>query len=150
MDEKARQDFFVLMCKIGGEIDAASGGGLSLQHSHPQVLDLCMAPGGFTESVLKRNHDAYVCAFTLPRNLGGHIIIHRKDPRVSRNFGDITMLHQEFRVTGLPQDHPEFSKLDDLLLWTGKTFDLIFCDGQAFVHTHRTSLNIGNRWKLFG
>ena len=122
------------MCKIGGEIDAASGGGLSLQNS-PQVLDLCMAPGGFTRSVQKRNQHAHVCAFTLPPELGGHEIIHYEDPRVDRMFGDITMLHQEFRITDLPKDHPEFSKLDDSLLWTDKIFDLIFCDGQA-LRTH--------------
>ena len=124
------------MCKIGGEIDAGSGGGLSLQNSHAQVLDLGMAPGGFTSSVLKRNPDAYVCAFTLPPELGGHEIIHYEDPRVNRMFGDITMLHQEFRITDLPKDHPEFSKLDDSLLWTGKTFDLIFCDC-SYLRTHQ-------------
>ena len=123
------------MCKIGGEIDAASGGGLSLRNSHAQVLDLCMAPGGFTSSVLKINQDAYVCAFTLPATLGGHMVMQRKDPRVSTLSGDITMLHQEFRIEDLPHDHPEFSKLDDTLLWTGRTFDLIFCDGQA-LRTH--------------
>lgn len=133
--EKDRLDFFYLMRKIGAEIDAASGGGLSLQNSHAQVLDLGMAPGGFSWSVLKINQDAYVCALTLRAKLGGHIIILKEDPRVSRMFGDITMLHQELRITDIPKEHPEFSKLDDLLLWTGKTFDLVFCDGQA-LRTH--------------
>ena len=123
--------FYLSMCKVGDEIDAASGGGLSVQNSYAQVLDLGMAPGGFTSSVLKLNQYAYVYAFTLPSKLGGHMIMHHKDPRVSRMYGDITMLHREFRITDLPKDHPEFSKLDDSLLWTGKTFDLIFCDGQA-------------------
>ena len=131
--------FFLLMCKIGGEIDEASGGGLSLQNSHAQVLDLGMAPGGFTSSVLKRNRHACVYAFTLPPELGGHEIIHYEDPRVSMKFGDITMLHQEFRITDLPEAHPEFSLLDDSLLWTDKTFDLIFCDGQA-LRTHKAHI----------
>ena len=69
------------------------------------------------------------------------MIMQKKDPRVSRMF---TMLHREFRITDLPKEHPEFSKLDDSLSWTDKTFDLIFCDGQAFVHTKRISLNIGD------
>ncbi|KAM0795671.1 hypothetical protein BDR22DRAFT_825810 [Usnea florida] len=139
VDNPRKEDqlaFFLLMVKIGDEIDAASGGGLSLQNSHAQVLDLGMAPGGFTRSVQKRNQHAYVCAFTLPPELGGHEIIHYEDPRVNRMFGDITMLHQELRITDLPKDHPEFSKLDDSLLWSGKTFDLIFCDGQA-LRTHQ-------------
>ena len=123
--------FYLSMCKIGDEIDAASGGGLSLQNSHAQVLDLGMAPGDFTSSVLKRNQDAYICALTLPCKLGGHMIMQYKDSRISRMFRDITMLHREFCITDLPEKHPEFSKLDDLLLWTGKTFDLIFCDCQA-------------------
>ena len=131
--------FYLSMCKIGDEIDAASAGGLTLQNSHAQVLDLGMAPGGFTSSVLKRNRHAYVCAFTLPPELGGHIIIHYEDPRLSMKFGDITMLHQELRIKDLPEEHPEFSKLDDSVLWTDKTFDLIFCDGQA-LRTHRAHI----------
>ena len=134
-NETERLTFFHSMRKIGAEIDAFSGGGLSLQNSHAQVLDLCMAPGGFSSSVLKINQVAYVCAITLDPKFGGNIIIQKEDPQINRMYGDITMLHQELRITDIPKEHPEFSKLDDRLLWTGKTFDLVFCDGQT-LRTH--------------
>ena len=119
------------MCKIGDEIDAASGGALSLLHSNPRVLDLCMAPGGFTASSLKHSPHAVVCALTLPHDLGGLKVIHRRDIRVSMKFGDITMLHTEFGVTEIPNDHGELSHFSDKRPWHGELFDLIFCDGQV-------------------
>ena len=119
------------MCKIGDEIDAASGGALSLPHNHPRVLDLCMAPGGLTASSLKHSPHAVVCAVTLPQDLGGLKIIHRRDMRVTMKFADITMLHTEFGVTEIPNDHCEFSQFSDQRLWHGELFDLIFCDGQV-------------------
>ena len=119
------------MCKIGDEIDAASGGALSLPHSHPRVLDLCMAPGGFTASSLKHSPHAVVCAVTLPQDLGGLKIIHRRDMRVTMKFADITMLHTEFGVTEIPTGPCQLSQFSDQRLWHGELFDLIFCDGQV-------------------
>lgn len=132
---KDRKAFFNMMRWIGDEMDTASNGALSLPHSNARVLDLCMAPGGYTAAVLKHSSHAVVCAFTLPLALGGHQIIHRQDSRLSRKFGDITMLYRELRVTDIPQDHPKFSNLDDRRLWGDKEFDLVFCDGQA-LRTH--------------
>lgn len=129
-----------MMSKIGDEMEQKCGGVLSLPHSNARVLDLCMAPGNYTTSVLQYSPHAVVRAFTLPSDLGGHQVAPRfcgkRHPRVRVSFGDITMLHTEFGVTELPQDHPDFSKFDDRHLWKGKFFDLVFCDGQA-LRTHR-------------
>lgn len=125
------------MCKIGDEINTASGGALELLESNPRVLDLCMAPGGYTASALKYSPHANVCAFTLPINRGGHKIIHRQDKRLDTMFEDITMLYKEFGLTELPQDHPESSNFSDMRLCNdGELFDLVFCDGQA-LRTHK-------------
>lgn len=123
--------FFKIMCKIGNEISAACGDALQLPVSNARVLDLCMAPGGYTASTLEHSPHAIVCALTLPSKLGGHPVIHRKDKRVSIIFKDITTLYKEFGLTELPQDHPKFSKFSDMRLWYGKSFDLVFCDGQV-------------------
>ena len=116
-------------------MDAKSGGTLTLPRSNARVLDLCMAPGGYTASVLKYSPHAVVCAFTLDRRMGGHEKLLRKDTRVDITFGDITMLHREFGVEEIPHDHSEFSKFDSRRLWDGKKYDLVFCDGQA-LRTH--------------
>lgn len=121
-------DFFSIMAKIGDEMNAASGGALSLSE---WALDLCMAPGGFTRSVLKHNPLAQVRAFTLPVNLGGYAVLHRRDPHLRVEYGDITMLHREFGVTKIPQHHPKFSNFSDTRWWGYNAFDLVFCDGQA-------------------
>ena len=117
-------------------MDAKSGGTLTLPRSNARVLDLCMAPGGYTASVLKHNPYAVVCAFTLHPEMGGHEKLLRKDTPVDIKFGDITMLHREFGVEEIPHDHCEFSKFDSRRPWLGKWYDLIFCDGQA-LRTHK-------------
>ena len=115
---------------------AKSGGTLTLPRSNARVLDLCMAPGGYTASVLKNSPHAVACAFTLHPQMGGHKIMLGKDTRVHIVFGDITMLHKEFGVEEIPHDHCEFSKFDSRRLWDGKKYDLVFCDGNA-LRTHK-------------
>ena len=130
-----RRAFFFIMCGIGNEINGATGGALKLHISIARVLDLCMAPGGYTASTLKHSPHAVVCALTLPVYLGGHHVIHKRDPRVKVTFSDITMLYKEFGLTELPPNHPDLSKFSDKRLWHGKSFDLVICDGQV-LRTH--------------
>lgn len=133
-----------MMRNIGAELNAASDGALELRNSNPWVLDLCMAPGGYTAAVLDRNRDASVCALTLPQHLGGHRIIHPKDTGLQVMFEDITMLYKEFGLTDIPQDHPNLLKFSDKRWWYGKEFDLIFCDGQA-LRTHEPNIGVYGR-----
>ena len=132
---KYSKALLVTTCHIGDEIDAKSGGTLTLPRSNARVLDLCMAPGGFTASVLKYSPHAVVCAFTLHPEMGGHERKFHKHTSVDIRYGDITMLHKEFGVEGIPHDHCELSKFDSRRLWLGKGYDLIFCDGQV-LRTH--------------
>lgn len=132
---KTAKLFFNVMKKIGDEINAASGGALNLPRSNARVMDLCMAPGGYTASVLKHSPNAVVCAFTLPLKLGGHAILLRKGTPYEIMYGDITMLHNEFGVEEIPPNHSELSEFSDKRPWFGKRFDLVFCDGQA-LRTH--------------
>ena len=97
------------------------------------VLDICMAPGGFSVSVLEHSPDAHICGLTLLLNDGGYglkIPFGKSDPRVEVRFADITMFAAEFGVTDIPKDHPESSKFSQQRPWATKSFDLVICDGQ--------------------
>ena len=117
-------------------MNAKSGGTLILPRSNARVLDLCMAPGGYTTSVLEQSSHAVVCAFTLHPDMGGFEQLLREDMDVQIMFGDITMLHKEFGVDEIPRDYCKLSKFDDIRLWDGKRYDLVFCDGEV-LRSHR-------------
>jgi 23S rRNA U2552 (ribose-2'-O)-methylase RlmE/FtsJ len=133
-----RRIFFNMMQQIGDEIQAATGV-LALKMDSPEVLDLCMAPGGYTASILKFNPHAHVSGITLPEQDGGHELLVRwgsKDTRVEVTQLDITMLSSEFGVEDIPDDHPDKVRfLYGERPYRGKSFDLAFCDGQV-LRTH--------------
>lgn len=102
------------------------------------ILDLCMAPGGFTASVLKRARDAKVCGISLPVSQGGHMIMvpdWQKDRRIQVHFLDITMLAAEMDMISIPAKHPDAANFLFDRPFCGETFDLVFCDGQV-LRTH--------------
>lgn len=129
------------MQRIGDELHAATGA-LHLRGNHPQVLDLCMAPGGYTASALRYTAHAQVSGITLPENEGGHQLLVRRglgDARVQVIQLDVTMLWSEFCADDIPQDHPDKAKfLPDQRPYLDKSFDLVFCDGQV-LRTHARS-----------
>lgn len=57
----------------------------SLDNPQTLILDLCMAPGGFTKSVRKRFPHANVHAITLPPDSGDHQVIVQ-DPKLNRRL----------------------------------------------------------------
>ena len=125
------------MLRIGDELQAATGA-LSLPKPNAEVLDICMAPGGYSASALKHSSHACVSGITLPSSLGGHPIIipyGRHDPRVEVRFADITMLAAEYGVADIPENHPDFLNFSLRRPWATKLFDLVFCDGQV-LRTH--------------
>lgn len=128
------------MLQIGDELHDATGA-LALSGTSPQVLDLCMAPGGYTASALKYSPHAHVSGITLSEEEGGHkLLVHRgfRDPRVEVAQLDITMLSSEFGTSEIqvPEHHPDKLKfLPGQRPYLDKSFDLIFCDGQV-LRTH--------------
>ncbi|KAF6217509.1 hypothetical protein HO133_006847 [Letharia lupina] len=134
---KVRKGFYNLMQRIGDELQAASGT-LSLPKPHAEVLDICMAPGGYSASALKYSPHACVSGITLPKSLGGHQLLipyGRIDPRVDVQLADITMLTAEYGVTDIPEGHPDVLNFSLKRPWATKSFDLVFCDGQV-LRTH--------------
>ncbi len=71
---RSRRTMFNMMRQIGDEIQEATGA-LDIPGESPQVLDLCMAPGGYTASTLKHSPHAHVSGITLPETEGGHPLL---------------------------------------------------------------------------
>ncbi|KAK4446722.1 S-adenosyl-L-methionine-dependent methyltransferase-like protein [Podospora aff. communis PSN243] len=141
-DNKTKKGLFSLMRTIAFEIHKTTSA-LTINRSHHpphSILDLCMAPGGFTLAALNCNPSAWVAAITLPRNLGGHDIMLRKgwwstDIRAQTvvDFRDITFLAEEMGVplSSIPADHPDAALFSADRPFDGEQFDIVFCDGQV-------------------
>ena len=98
------------------------------------ILDLCMAPGGYTASALKYNPGATAFGITLPPEKGGHKVL-LPSYRSNILFLDITMLAKEYGVDTPPLKNPDCASFLDERPYFGQTFELIFCDGQV-LRTH--------------
>ncbi len=98
-----------MMREIGDELQDNTGG-LTLHRKSAEVLDLCMAPGGYSVSALKYSPHTCVSGVTLPKEEGGHALFVRRgneDERVQVMELDITMLWSEFCTGDIPEDHPD-------------------------------------------
>ncbi|EFR04889.1 hypothetical protein MGYG_07891 [Nannizzia gypsea CBS 118893] len=140
-----KKHFFGMMRGIGDQLQAA-------KHIIPppretksfKVLDICMAPGGYSATVLKYNKYSRIYGLSLPEEEGGHQILlqnWRKDPRVQILQMDITMLSTELGCPNLlPPDNPAASQFFDCKPFDGLEADLIFCDGQV-LRTHERAVD---------
>ena len=134
-----------MMIQIGDEIHASTGAFACLDLP-VQVLDLCMAPGGYTVSLLRQHPTAFVDAISLAQKEGGHKVMAnygRKDARVAVQFMDITMLSSEFGITEVPDGHPEFKKFSNSRPFNRRTYSIVFCDGQVLPNSQRASYREG-------
>ncbi|KAJ4290017.1 hypothetical protein N0V88_006818 [Collariella sp. IMI 366227] len=138
--------FFMLMHNIGIELNKATAA-LTIQNSgnpRPAILDLCMAPGGFSSAALSYNRSALLRAISLPPAQGGHKITLKKpwsstnpEAKIFVSFRDITFLADEMEtpVSSIPASHPDFASFSSDRPFLGQEFDLVFCDGQV-LRTH--------------
>ncbi|EEP81605.1 predicted protein [Uncinocarpus reesii 1704] len=136
--------FFKMMRHIGDQLQAD-------KHIIPrpkdarklEVLDICMAPGGFSATTLKYNKYSRIYGLSLPEEEGGHQIFlqnWRNDPRVQILQMDITMLSTEFGSPDLlPPDNALASRFSDCRPFDGLEADLVFCDGQV-LRTHERAI----------
>ncbi|KAH7381135.1 hypothetical protein DE146DRAFT_728734 [Phaeosphaeria sp. MPI-PUGE-AT-0046c] len=133
--QKAKHGFFKMTCNIGQEMDentsvitlAAGEGGRP-----PRVLDIGMAPGGFTQTVLHKHRDARIRGITLPSDMGGLEIMlpgWKYNLNVRVEFADITMLANEMGrpATSIPTQHPDRAKFSFKRPFQNEKFDLVFC-----------------------
>ncbi|KAK1974206.1 hypothetical protein LZ30DRAFT_775460 [Colletotrichum cereale] len=136
-DTRTARIFYTMMQKIGQEIHLATNAFLIQKDgsSQPKVLDMCMAPGGYLETVLKMNPKARAVGFSLPVESGGHRVLLPPQKRVELRLLDITMLAEDMGVTDVPVEHPEHAKFLLRQLNPEDLFDLVLCDGQV-LRTH--------------
>ena len=130
---KISLDFFNLMQRIGDEMQTTLG--VMCLPKPGQILDLCMAPGGYTASALKFSPWATVAGATLPERVGGLKLFVQdgyKEARVRVWQGDLTSLIGDMGMDNedIVEEHPEFGKFQKDTVWAGEQFDLVFCDGQ--------------------
>ncbi|KAI1971599.1 hypothetical protein LOZ53_004452 [Ophidiomyces ophidiicola] len=134
--------FFKMMRALGDQLQAQMDIiPLPNEAEEFKVLDICMAPGGYSATVLKHHRNARISALSLPKEDGGHDILlpnWKNHPRVEVELMDITMLSSEFGYPGLlPLDHPAASQFSPHRPFVESQFDLIFCDGQVLRSHHR-------------
>ncbi|RDW71978.1 hypothetical protein BP5796_08012 [Coleophoma crateriformis] len=101
------------------------------------VLDLCMAPGGYSAIAMRYNALAEVYGITLPPQQGGHPVNTDVKARVKGlKFCDLTMIAGEFTNQKIPEEHPEYKSFNRIRPFSKHKFDLIFCDGNV-LRTHQ-------------
>jgi 23S rRNA U2552 (ribose-2'-O)-methylase RlmE/FtsJ len=104
----------------------------------PSLLDVCMAPGGFSKYFLAVHPRGQVKGFSLPRSSGGHeLLINPSDPRVKVQFTDITLMAAEMDVdvSMIVSEHPDKSRFHTTRPYQHDQFELAICDGQV-LRTH--------------
>lgn len=134
---KGAYRLYNMMRQIGDELQADTHA-LSLNSPNAaniKILDLCMAPGGYTASALKYNPSATAFGITLPPEEGGHELLLQSS-QSSVLYLDITMLAKEFGVESPPLTHPDHGKFLSERPYLEHAFDLVFCDGQV-LRTHQ-------------
>ena len=127
-----------MMREIGDEMQAASGAlcpSSSQSEDGVKILDLCMAPGGYTASALKYNPTAKAVGITLPPDRGGHEVLLKSNRSTVLRY-DITMFAKEFGVDEVPCTHPGHDSFSLERPFIGQTFTLVICDGQV-LRTHK-------------
>ncbi|KAI9831545.1 MAG: hypothetical protein M1819_004775 [Sarea resinae] len=142
-DSDGQMRLFQMMQRIGDELQECTGAlslGDHLDSGDPiQILDLCMAPGGYTACALKHNPSATACGITLAPEQGGHRML--LDPALVQTlYLDITLLAAEYDIIDpvpgrAPHHHPAQAELLPLRPFLEQQFQLVFCDGQV-LRTH--------------
>ncbi|KAH9205105.1 hypothetical protein DL95DRAFT_417714 [Leptodontidium sp. 2 PMI_412] len=134
---KAVVRFYQMMQEIGDEMQTKTGAFSQVNRPEDgfRILDLCMAPGGYTSSALKYNPAAKAISITLPPGQGGHEVF-LNSPRSTVLYQDITMFSKEFEVDEVPVKHPAHASFSMERPFIDQKFDLVICDGQV-LQTHK-------------
>ncbi|KAJ5761171.1 hypothetical protein N7520_008327 [Penicillium odoratum] len=94
-----------------------------------KVLDLCMAPGGFTTAAAKNLTEPMIDGMTLPPEIGGYEVIAKSFcQRII--YSDITMYPTEMGYAGhVPEGHPDARKFETNQPLLGNRYSIVFCGG---------------------
>lgn len=107
-----------------------------------RILDLCMAPGGFSDAAREKNSNAVIRGISLPDDCGGLTMLFEEvtghPGQLKCEFLDITMLATEFGVSSIPETHPEQSSFITNRPYQGDLFQLVICGGQLLLNRDRS------------
>jgi 23S rRNA U2552 (ribose-2'-O)-methylase RlmE/FtsJ len=101
----------------------------NLKSATPRVLDLCMAPGGFSTTVKRKLPESLIDAVTLPPEIGGYEVMANG---VCQEiiFADITMYAREMALgEEIPAGHPDSKFFETACPYLDNKYDLVFCGG---------------------
>ncbi|KAG0649712.1 hypothetical protein D0Z07_3592 [Hyphodiscus hymeniophilus] len=139
-DDEGEQRFYKMMIKIAHDLDSTT------EALHPPVLagrnikvmDICMAPGGYSAAVLQMHPGAEIFGLTLPKNEGGHSMVLPINKLRGIKYADVTMLASEM-LKGtdktVPKSYPDSAKFNPLRPFVSHKMDLVFLDG-IVLRTH--------------
>ncbi|OJJ84459.1 uncharacterized protein ASPGLDRAFT_125888, partial [Aspergillus glaucus CBS 516.65] len=123
-----KEGFYEMTLQIGDGL-ASMTGVFNLESACPQVLDLCMAPGGFTATAKKYLPTSLINAVTLPPQIGGYEVM-AKEICQQITYADITMYSSEMDFEEeIPAGHPDSKKFEICRPYLGKQYDLVICGG---------------------
>jgi 23S rRNA U2552 (ribose-2'-O)-methylase RlmE/FtsJ len=131
--------FFHMTCEIGEEMDRETSV-ITLtatdSDTPPRVLDIGMAPGGFTKTMLRSHRDVKIRGIILPLELGGlEVMLPRwkTDSKIFLEFLDVTMLAEEMgrSIKSIPTKHTDVARFSSKRPYQGEIFDLVFCGATA-------------------
>ncbi|KAJ5288324.1 hypothetical protein N7508_011099 [Penicillium antarcticum] len=101
----------------------------------PRMLDLCMAPVGFTTTAAKEAPGLFIDAVTLPAEIGGYEVM-AKDICQNIIYTDITMyLMKMVCQESIPTAHPDSSSFELCLPFLDNQYDIAIC-GEAVGRDH--------------
>ncbi|KAL2815204.1 hypothetical protein BDW59DRAFT_166877 [Aspergillus cavernicola] len=108
-DRKTRDNFYHMTKQIGKQLVSVTDL-LDLGTDTPRILDLCMAPGGFSATVKANLPDSRIDGLSLPVEIGGLQVMARSlcDDVI---LGDITMYVSEMGMDDEIPTEPQTSTI---------------------------------------
>lgn len=97
----------------------------------PSVLDMGMAPGGFSKAIIDKYPKASVKAITLPNTDGGHAV-QLDDTNLKLELRDINTLAGDLGLSSIPETHPGAETLtSERSLGEEESYDIVICGCQV-------------------
>ncbi|KAJ5793288.1 uncharacterized protein N7503_009266 [Penicillium pulvis] len=126
--QSKKESFYQMTCHIGSGL--AEGTDIfKLKPPGLKVLDLCMAPGGFTTAAADNLLEPLIDGITLPPQIGDYeVLAKRHCQRII--YADITMYLTEMGYEGtIPNGHPDANHFDTSRPLLDNTYDIVICGG---------------------
>ncbi|KFY21943.1 hypothetical protein V493_06973 [Pseudogymnoascus sp. VKM F-4281 (FW-2241)] len=129
--QEGLRHFYNMTIAIGTELNNRTKAFHVLHTSEkPSALDMGMAPGGFSKTILDKYPKASVRAITLPNTDGGHAI-QLDDANLKLELRDINTLAGDLGLSSVPETHPGAETLTLEKLLGEELYDVAICGCQV-------------------